>query len=82
VTASSKSTIAIFLPSLEQGGAERRMCLLAVALKERGHDVEVIVLRKKGIFIKTLEKSNIVIKSVEKGGRWDFAFSKPVFSHV
>lgn len=63
--------IAIFLPSLEQGGAERRMVLFAIAMQQRGYRVEVLVLRKLGTFEQMLEHAGITIRSVDKKGKFD-----------
>ena len=63
--------IAIFLPSLERGGAERRMSLLAEQLKHRGYQIDVVLLRKKGHFVDWLETYDIPIRSIEKDGRFD-----------
>ena len=66
-----KYSIAVFLPSLEKGGAERRMVLCAIALKHRNYQVEVLVLRERGAFVKVLKNAGIMIRSVDKKGRFD-----------
>lgn len=63
--------IAILLPSLEMGGAERRMLLLAQGLKERGEAVEIVLLRRKGEFLENAEALSIAVRSINKGGRYD-----------
>ena len=63
--------LCILLPSLEHGGAERRMTLLAIQLKKRGYDVDVVVLRQQGEFEALLNEADVRIKSVNKGGRLD-----------
>ena len=63
--------IAIFLPSLEHGGAERRMVLFAIALQRKGYQVEVIALRAQGAFVQTLSEAGVVIRNVGKQGRFD-----------
>ncbi len=67
----NEKKVCIFLPSLAHGGAERRMTLLAVKLKERGCHVEVLVLRKQGEFTSLLDAAGIPIRSVDKKGRLD-----------
>ena len=66
-----KHSIAVFLPNLEKGGAERRMILCAIGLQQRGFQVEIIVLRQQGIFTKAVEDAGIVIRNVGKKGRFD-----------
>lgn len=44
-------SIAIFLPSLEAGGAERVTLTLARGLKERGYSVSLILAKAKGPFL-------------------------------
>ena len=63
--------ICIFLPTLEHGGAERRMTLLAMELKKKGYDVDVMVLRLQGEFQASLDVAGISIKSIDKRGRLD-----------
>jgi glycosyltransferase involved in cell wall biosynthesis len=70
-TEGASKRIAIFLPSLEKGGAERRMSLLATEFKQRGYDIDMLVLRRKGDFVDIITQSNITIHSVDKGGRFD-----------
>jgi len=73
--ATKQTKLCIFLPSLEHGGAERRMILLAIKLQELGYTVCVVVLRKKGSFEKLLNDAGIPIESVNKGGKWDILFA-------
>ena len=70
ISANNKK-VCIFLPSLEKGGAEKRMTLLAIGLKKRGHDVEVVVLRQQGIFEQILDDAGVAIKTVAKQGKLD-----------
>ena len=63
--------LAILLPSLELGGAERRMTMLAASLKQQGHDVFIWTLRRKGPFIRFIEEAGITIYDLDKGGRYD-----------
>ncbi len=44
----SKSPIAIFIPSLRGGGAERAMLLFAQELLRRGYSVDLVVTQKSG----------------------------------
>jgi glycosyltransferase involved in cell wall biosynthesis len=49
--------IAIFLPSLAGGGAERIMCNLAVALAERGIRADLVLANKAGPYLRDVPPS-------------------------
>lgn len=49
--ASAKSPLAIFVPSLRGGGAERMMLHLAVEFAERGHTVDLILSEASGSYL-------------------------------
>lgn len=60
--------ILFLIRSLDTGGAERQMTLLANGLKERGHDVAVAVMYAGGQLEKDLD--NVPLIDLAKGGRW------------
>ncbi|NKB75738.1 MAG: glycosyltransferase [Gammaproteobacteria bacterium] len=63
--------LALFIPSLEVGGAERQMILLAKSLMENGHDVSLWCLRETGAFVAETKDYGIPVFNVGKGGRYD-----------
>jgi len=64
--------IIFLIRSLEQGGAERQLILLAQALKKRGHPVTVFVFYGGGLLEQELIASQVDLVVLEKKGRWDF----------
>lgn len=63
--------LAFLVRSLEVGGAERQLVVLAKGLRSRGHQVSVAVFYRKGPFVRELEESGIAVHDLRKGGRWD-----------
>lgn len=63
--------ILFLIRSLEAGGAERQLVLLANGLKKRGHQVDVAVFYPGGCFEKDLK--DVPLHSLGKTGRWDIA---------
>lgn len=63
--------ILFFLRSLDYGGAERQLVLLARGLRECGHDVLIAVFYPGGPLEKELEDSGVRIRPLHKRGRWD-----------
>jgi glycosyltransferase involved in cell wall biosynthesis len=57
--------------SLEYGGAERQLVVLAKGLLQRGHDVAVAVFYPGGPFEQNLRESGVRVLPLEKRGRWD-----------
>lgn len=57
--------------SLELGGAERQLTLLACHLRQRGHAVTVALLYRAGPFVRDLEAADVHILSLAKVRRWD-----------
>ncbi|NTW83795.1 MAG: glycosyltransferase [Chlorobiaceae bacterium] len=57
--------IAIFLPSLEGGGAERMMVRLANGMSARGFDVDVVVVRAVGPYLQEVSGR---VRIVDLGG--------------
>lgn len=56
---------------LDQGGTERQIVTLATALKNRGHDIHVVLFYRGGAFDTELGAANIPMYFIEKSGRWD-----------
>lgn len=50
----SRSQIALFLPNLAGGGAERIMANLAAGFAERGYAVDVVLIQAQGVFLSRL----------------------------
>ena len=67
--------ILFLLRSLDYGGAERQLVLLAKGLCERGHDVVVAVFYSGDTLGSTLEgelrDARVRFHSLNKAGRWD-----------
>ena len=67
--------IFFLLRSLNYGGAERQLVLLAKGLRDRGHDVVVATFYSGGPLEKELLEARVRIRPLQKRGRWDM----PVF---
>ena len=63
--------VAFLTRSMEVGGAEVQLSLLARNLGSEDFDVRVFTLYSRGLLAKTLEDAGITLVSVEKRGRWD-----------
>lgn len=55
--ADNRSRIALYVPNLSGGGAERVMVTVANALSERGHDVDLVLVKVEGDYTDLLEDS-------------------------
>jgi glycosyltransferase involved in cell wall biosynthesis len=64
-------SIVLLIRSLNVGGAERQMVLLASGLHQRGYDVRVVMFYKGGALAAELERAGVRVVSLDKGGRWD-----------
>jgi glycosyltransferase involved in cell wall biosynthesis len=53
----SSSRLAIFLPGLYEGGAERTLLKLAIGIAERGHPVDLILIHKVGPYLNDVPDS-------------------------
>lgn len=62
--------IILLAPSLESGGAERQLVVLANALAHRGHDVAVALFRVQGVLLEELEPT-VSVLDLKKQGRTD-----------
>lgn len=65
--------ITLLTRSLELGGAERQLCLLAQGLKARGHDARVVSFYPGGPLTAMLTEAGVPVASPGKAGRWDLA---------
>lgn len=57
--------------SLDVGGTERQLVVLAKGLHQQGHDVAVMVFYSNGGLEKELHESGIPVFDLRKSGRWD-----------
>jgi glycosyltransferase involved in cell wall biosynthesis len=57
--------------SMERGGAERQLCVLAKALVARGHTVSVAVFYAGHSFERDIETGDVRVIDLRKKGRWD-----------
>ncbi len=74
--------ILFLIRSLEKGGAERQLVLLACGLSERGWKVAVITFYH-GLFEAQLKQKGIGVYCLEKKGRWELlGFFKRLISAV
>jgi glycosyltransferase involved in cell wall biosynthesis len=63
--------VLFLIRSLNYGGAERQLVLLARGLSQRGHDVAVALFYSGGPLEKDLREAGVRIRPLYKGGRWD-----------
>jgi glycosyltransferase involved in cell wall biosynthesis len=71
ISSSSLSSIFILIRSLDVGGAERQVCVLARALHQQGYKVTIGLFYSGGILEKKLRDEGVVIYPLHKKGRWD-----------
>lgn len=62
--------ILFLVRSLDYGGAERQLSLLAPGLARRGHDIGVAVFYAGGPLTHLLEDAGVRVINLGKGGRW------------
>lgn len=72
-TGDSFVKVALLVRSLERGGAERQLVMLARVLKSSGVDVVVLVFYAGGPFEKDLIDAGVRVIVLNKAGRWDLA---------
>jgi glycosyltransferase involved in cell wall biosynthesis len=65
------SSIFLLIRSLNAGGAERQVTVLAEALHNRGYKVTVGVFYSGGILEAKLHQAGVSVYSLDKKGRWD-----------
>lgn len=63
--------IVFLVRSLNRGGAERQLVILAQGLHARGHAVHVMVFYAGGELEQELTQSGILVLNLNKAGRWD-----------
>jgi glycosyltransferase involved in cell wall biosynthesis len=63
--------IVFLVRSLNRGGAERQLVILAQGLHARGHAVHVMVFYPGGPLEQELIQSGIPVLNLKKAGRWD-----------
>ena len=61
--------------SLDRGGAERQLVILAKVLHKRGHEVSVAVFNPNGPFEKDLKESGIPVINLNMFRRWEIIYS-------
>lgn len=64
-------TILFLTRSLDRGGAERQLVVLAKGLADRGHPVAVAVFFGGGAYEPELARSGVRVINLGKQGRWD-----------
>ncbi len=64
-------TILFLARSLDRGGAERQLVVLAKGLVRRGHAVAVAVFFGGGVYEAELAKTGVRVINLGKRGRWD-----------
>jgi len=62
--------ILFFIRSLEVGGSQRQLAMLAGGLAQRGHDVTVAVLYSGHAFEEPLARAGVRIVALNKASRW------------
>jgi glycosyltransferase involved in cell wall biosynthesis len=63
--------ISLIIRSLDSGGSQRQLAMLANGLAQRSHDVTVIVLYPGGAIEAALKDTAVRVLSLGKAGRWD-----------
>jgi len=63
--------VLLLIRSLDPGGAERQLVVLAKGLRERGHYVTVVVFYAGGAMQMELAQAGITVHDLRKRGRWE-----------
>lgn len=66
--------VVLLCRSLDIGGAERQLVILASGLGARGHEVVVVVFYANGQLEQELRDNGVPVLYVHKAGRWDALF--------
>jgi len=66
--------ILFLLRSLNYGGAERQLVLLAKGLHERGHHIVVVTFYSGGPLERELQEAGVRVRPLHKRGRWDLLY--------
>lgn len=67
----SRRSVVFIARSLDLGGAERQLALLARGLSARGHEVTVLTFYPGGAFERELTSAGVDVRCLGKTGRWD-----------
>ena len=67
----NRSSVAFLIRSLNTGGAERQLVMLASGLQKRGVDVAVVTFYGGGAMALDLAGTGVRVYDLEKRGRWD-----------
>lgn len=71
--------IALFLPSLEGGGAERMMVQLAIGFAGLGYKVDIVLVKAQGVYLSQVPAS---VRVVDLNARNTFTSSPKLFSYL
>ena len=71
VKARMSMKVIFLIRSLNYGGAERQLVLLAEGLHKHGHSVSVAVFYANGPLEKHLHQAGVPVRQLNKRGRWD-----------
>jgi glycosyltransferase involved in cell wall biosynthesis len=63
--------ITFLIRTLEYGGAERQLAVLAKGLHQRGHSITILTFYPIGQLDDDLRAAGVTVRSLEKKGRWD-----------
>ena len=63
--------IIFFIRSLEAGGAERQLVVIAKGLAQLGYDIKVLTFYDGGFYAEELKAGGVKLLSLHKKGRWD-----------
>ncbi|MCM2373045.1 glycosyltransferase family 4 protein [Aporhodopirellula aestuarii] len=63
--------IALVIPTMDRGGAEKQVVLLAIGLHEAGHDVRVVLLTRDGPRSETLRRAGVEVVLIGKKFKLD-----------
>jgi hypothetical protein len=66
----SSDRLAIFMPTLEGGGAQRSMVKLAGGLTERGHAVDMVLGRAEGPYLPPTSSRSPLGRSPSPARAW------------
>ena len=63
--------VALVIPTLDRGGAEKQLCLLAIGLRDHGIEPHVVLLTRDGPLRSQLDSAGVAITLIEKRFRAD-----------
>ena len=76
------NNIVLFIDSLVAGGAQRQLVVLACALADRGHKVEVVTYHDNDQLAPFLAKKQIAWKLIKKSAWLDFGFIWALYRYL